>query len=214
MKTKPYLNYFKYVLEHKKNVFKTCWKRKLYLHAITHDLSKFSPKEFMPYAEWFYGYHGVKLEKEYNKEQLNNGMSCLSRNYLECKSNFDKAWEHHYNNNPHHWDYWLDEKGIPKPISYDYLQQMLADWEGMSLKFGGTAQEYYLNNYHKIKLERDTRINLEMLLGLNNSLAHNYGHTLIEFANKYDKSDYNMIFRFIKDRYEIDTYELLRNKIQ
>jgi len=209
---KLYYDYLKYVLEHKKNVFKTCWKRKLYLHAILHDVSKFSPQEFMPYAEWFYGYHGVKLEKEYNHEQLNNGMSCVSNNYLECKRNFDKAWEHHYKNNPHHWNYWLDEKGIPQRMDSKYLSQMICDWEAMSLKFGGFAQEYYLNNYHKIKLERDTRIKLEMMLGLNDSLVHNYGHTLEEFVNMWDKSEYNMVFKFIRDRYGADSYELLKNK--
>jgi len=213
---KLYYDYLKYVLEHKKNVFKTCWKRKLYLHAITHDLSKFSPKEFIPYAEWFYGYHGVKLEKEFTYEQLNNQslykMSCISRNYLECKSNFDKAWEHHYKNNPHHWNYWLDEKGIPQRIDSKYLNQMIADWEGMSLKFGDTAQAYYLNNYHKIKLERDTRMELELMLGLNDSLAHNYGYTLEEFVNMWSESEYNMVFKFIRDMYGVDSYELLKNK--
>ena len=47
---KLYYEYLKYVLEHKKNVFKTCRKRGLKLHALTHDLSKFSPSEFIPYA--------------------------------------------------------------------------------------------------------------------------------------------------------------------
>jgi len=211
---KQYYNYFKYILEHKKNVFKTCWKRKLYLHAITHDLSKFSPKEFIPYAEWFYGYHGVKLEKDYNHEQLNNGMSYISNNYLECKNDFDKAWEHHYKNNPHHWNYWLDENGIPQRINSKYLNQMIADWKAMGLKFDDTAQPYYLNNYRKIKLERDTRIELEMMLGLNDSLAHNYGHTLEEFANMWDEVEYNMVFRFIKDVYGVDSYRLLKKEVK
>ena len=216
MKTKQYYNYLKYILEHKKNIFKTCWKRKLYLHAITHDLSKFNPKEFIPYTEWFYGHHGVKLEKEFTYEQLNNQslykMSCVSRNYLECKKNFDKAWEHHYKNNPHHWNYWLDKKGVPQRIDGKYLSQMICDWEAMGLKFGDTAQNYYLKNYCKIKLDRDTRVELEMMLGLNDSLVNNYGHTLEEFANMYDKNEYNRYFGFIKDVYGVDSYMLLRFK--
>jgi len=218
MKIKPYYNYLKYVLEHKKNVFKTCWKRKLYLHAITHDLSKFSPKEFIPYAEWFYGYHGVKLEKEFTYEQLNNQslykMSCISRNYLECKRNFNKAWEHHYKNNPHHWDYWLDAKGIPQRMDSKYLNQMIADWEAMSLKFGGFAQEYYLRNYNNIKLEYNTRLLLEMMLKINDSLANNYGHTLEEFVIMYDENEYNRYFGFIKDVYGVDSYGLLKKGVE
>jgi len=137
-------------------------------------------------------------------------MSCISNNYLECKRNFDKAWEHHYKNNPHHWNYWLDEKSVPRRIDGKYLEQMIADWEAMGLKFGGSAQAYYLRNYNNIKLERDTRIKLEMMLGLNDSLAHNYGHTLEEFVNMWDESEYNMVFRFVKDRYGVDSYELLK----
>jgi|GEM_PF-1863360 len=188
MNIKPYWDYFKYVLEHKKNIFKICWSKGLYKHAITHDLSKFSPQEFVAYAKYFY----------INKD--------------EFKEEFDKAWEHHYKNNPHHWDHWLDENGKPKPIPDRYLRQMISDWEVMSLKFGGSAQEYYLNNYRKIKLEYETRMILEMMLNLNDSLACNYGHTLEDFANMDDEDTYNRYFGFIRDRYGIDSYELLSNK--
>ena len=119
-----YFNYLKYILEHKKNVFIECWKEGLYLHAFTHDLSKFNPIEFIPYANYFYGYHGVKLEKEYNSEQLNNGMSNLSKNYLECKNNFDEAWEHHYKNNKHHWNYWTNNNGIATDMPIKYIKQI------------------------------------------------------------------------------------------
>jgi len=186
MNIKPYYNYFKYVLEHKKNVFKTCWKRKLYLHAITHDLSKFSPKEFIPYAKYFY------IDKDKYKDE------------------FNKAWEHHYKNNPHHWDRWLDEKGVPQVIPSKYLEQMIADWEGMSLKFGGSAQEYYLKNYRKIKLDRNTRMELEFMLDINDSLAHNHGCTLEEFANNNSELQYAYYFEYIKSKYGIDSYNLLR----
>jgi hypothetical protein len=38
---------------------------------------------------------------------------------------------------------------------------MVVDWEAMSLKFGDTAKEYYLNNKEKIKLTDKTRTILE-----------------------------------------------------
>ena len=66
--------------------------------------------------------------------------------------------------NPHHWEHWLDGNGVPQRINPDYLEQMIADWEGMALKFGGTAQKYYLNNYGRINLEYETRVSLEMML--------------------------------------------------
>jgi hypothetical protein len=201
MNLKLYWDYFKYVLEHKKNVFKTCWQRKLYLHAFTHDLSKFSPKEFFAYADWFYGDLGIK-----NKCPA----KWADKNHCKVKENFDKAWEHHYKNNPHHWEYWLDQNGKPQFIPPLYREQMIADWEGMALKFGDTAQSYYLKNYKKINLEYGTRVLLELALDLNDSPAHNCGRTLEDFAKSNDEQTYNKYFGYIKDQYGIDTYNLLK----
>ena len=69
-----YWKYFKYVMEHKRNVFIECMnmakkykgqdKIDLIIHAFTHDMSKFLPCEFIPYAKWFYDKDcGVQLEK-------------------------------------------------------------------------------------------------------------------------------------------------------
>ena len=205
------LDYFKYVIEHKKNVFKTAWERGLYMHAITHDINKFNPKEFMPYANWFFGYHGVKLEKDYNKEQLNNNMSCLSRNYLECKKNFNKAWKHHYTNNLHHWQHWLDENDKPTNILYKHIQEMIADWEAMAIKFGDTAQNYYLSNYNKIKLTDSTRMTVEFELGLNLSIIHNYGHALKQFYEIYSEKEFMNKFGWIENRFDVDLTKILVN---
>ncbi len=171
-----YKEYFNYIMEHKKNVFKECinmfktlpkdkhyrkYRLMILIHTFTHDLSKFRPSEFIPYAEYFYGWHGVRLEKMYNKEQITNGMSCLSKNYLECKNNFEEAWKLHYKRNKHHPEHWNGRK-----ISYIHILQMICDLKAMSRKFGGTAQEYYLKNYNKWDLDRDSRYSLEVNLGL------------------------------------------------
>jgi hypothetical protein len=210
-----YWKYFKYILEHKKNVFIECMKiafehrgkirRQLIVHAFTHDMSKFLPCEFIPYAKYFYGNEGIELEKHWDYEALNNGHSCLSGNYLRCKNKFNKAWEHHYKHNKHHEDYWKE-----KTIPYLYMMQLIADWKGMSRKFGDTAQEYYLKNYHKFNMTYQTRLNLEMNLNVNPSPYHNYGHTLEDFANMYDEQTYNNSFDWLKDKYKIDTYKLLK----
>jgi hypothetical protein len=162
---KQYYGYLKYVLEHKKNVFIECWKEGLYLHAFTHDLSKFLPIEFIPYAEWFYGFDGVYLKDKYNYEQLNNGESCVSNNYLKCKSNFEEAWQHHFKHNKHHWDYWVNDDGIALNMPIKYIRQMLCDWKAMSRKFGDTPQLYYKNNRNKMNLSISTRCHVEYILG-------------------------------------------------
>ena len=186
MKIKTYYQYLMYVLEHKKNVFKVCWKKKMYKHAFTHDLSKFCKKEFIPYAKYFY------IDKD------------------TYKAEFKQAWEHHYKNNPHHWQYWLDENKQPKSIPEKHIMEMISDWEAMGLKFKDTAQSYYLKNYDSINLEYNTRVLLEYMLNLNPSIANNYGHTLKEFANMHDEQQYNLNFGYIKENYGVDTYKILK----
>lgn len=164
-----YYKYLKYVLEHKKNVFIECmnmakeywnepyWRkdnkkiaRELFVHAFTHDLSKFLPCEFIPYAKYFYG--GKEAKEEYK----------LTGNYLSCKEQFNKAWEHHYKNNSHHPEYWTSKIIMPtKDIRF-----MVCDLKAMSRKFGDTAQSYYLNNYYKWDITHETRHRLEIELDL------------------------------------------------
>lgn len=215
-----YIKYLKYVLEHKKNVFIECMKiafkhsgkikAQLIIHAFTHDFSKLLPCEFIPYAKYFYGYcHNetscAELEKYYDYESLNNGHSCLSNSYLKTKEAFNKAWEHHYKHNKHHEDYWQG-----KTIPYLYTMELIADWKGMARKFGDTAQEYYLKNYKKFNMTYQTRLNLEFNLDINDSPAHNYGHTLEDFAKIYDEETYNNYFGWLKDKYKINTYNLVK----
>lgn len=151
-----YIKYLLYVLAHKKNVFKTCWSKGLYLHAFTHDLSKFRPSEFIPYARYFYGnYPPNALLKDIGYKDI--------KTKEEVKREFEKAWELHYKRNKHHPEHWIGEI-MPRK----YIIQMICDLEAMSLKFGGTAQEYYLKNYYKWNITYETRLRLERLLDLTN----------------------------------------------
>jgi hypothetical protein len=139
---KKYWNYFIYVVEHKKNVFIECWKAGLYIHAFTHDLSKFRPSEFIPYAKKNEG--GFKNKKSQSVEM-----------------NFSLAWLHHQNRNKHHWEYWMCRDGYSLPIPTLYIRQIICDWKAMGRKFDDTAQNYYEKNKSKIKLTPLTRELLE-----------------------------------------------------
>ena len=204
-----YYKYLKYILEHKKNVFIECMKiamqhqggirKKLIIHAFTHDLSKFLPCEFIPYARKFYGDYPSITDPRFGQY--------TGKFKEDIEIDFDKAWEHHYKNNKHHEDYWNG-----KDMPYLYIMQLIADWKGMSRKFGDTAQEYYLKNYHKFNMTYQTRLDLEMNLDINPSPYHNYGHTLEDFANMYDEETYNNSFDWLKDKYKIDTYNLLKKR--
>lgn len=93
-----------------------------------HDLSKLSEHEFIQYRKSFYP--------------------------LEHESKFDmsEAWEHHKENNPHHWENWTKKSGWI-PFEWEvHCVHMVIDWMAMGYKFGDTAQSYYESNKDKIEL--------------------------------------------------------------
>lgn len=87
-----------------------------------HDMSKYGIEEWEPYRRNF---------NPVNEDEKNDNIAA-----------FGKAWEHHYMNNLHHWDYWHATKSENKmPISF--IIEMCCDWIAMSMKFGGTAYDWY-----------------------------------------------------------------------
>lgn len=129
------LDNLRHIIEHKYNYFKLAIREGMILSAFSHDLSKLYPSEFIPYAKEFYGD---------NRD-----------------SGFEKAWFHHYKNNKHHWQYWMDYRGNPVDIPDYYIDEMILDWKAMGIEFGDTAKEYYLNNKDKIKFTEQTREKIE-----------------------------------------------------
>ena len=160
-----YLKYLKYVIRHKWFVFVECCKAGIIWRGVVHDLSKFLPSEFFPYAEYFYG--DKTLEKE-----------CDDFRYWNLKDEkekpFDKAWLMHQHRNPHHWQFWLlqeddgPRKNIPIPLKY--LKEMLCDWRGAGRAINGkdNTLEWYMKNKDKINLRLINKSWVEKKLG--------YGH--------------------------------------
>ena len=134
MNFKIYWKYFKYVCEHKNNVFIECWKAGLYWRGFVHDLSKFLPSEFFPYAKFFME---TNREKKYKKSDEDN-------------MNFQRGWLLHQKRNKHHWNYWVSitrkNELIPLPMPEKYIKEMVCDWKGMSRVFGGSWINYYKQN--------------------------------------------------------------------
>lgn len=155
---KVYWKYFKYVVEHKKNVFIEAIKMGMPIHAITHDLSKFFPSEFISYALYFYANDRTK---KYS----------VNVDETQRKDLFRKGWALHQKRNKHHNTYWtaiINGKIEIIEMPDKYLRQMVCDWKAMSRKFGGTAKQYYCENEReniiihpvsKIKLEKILRVN-------------------------------------------------------
>jgi hypothetical protein len=147
-----YWRYFWYVVEHKWNVFIEHLKIMQPIAGITHDLSKFLPSEFFPYARFF---QAKDRANKYNKSD-------------ESDEDFQKGWCHHQKRNKHHWNYWVSvtrkDEIIPIPMPPKYVAQMIADWRGMSRKFGGETSEYYLKNRDSMILHPKTIETIERII--------------------------------------------------
>ncbi|GGB61017.1 DUF5662 family protein [Fictibacillus barbaricus] len=111
---KSYWKYLLYILEHKLNVLLECWKEGLYVQGMMHDMSKFNPIEFFPYARKFY------LNKKLDEFE------------------WEYAWLHHQHHNKHHWNYWVVDsvKREALPMPRKYLLEMICDYRSFSRTWG------------------------------------------------------------------------------
>ncbi|MDQ0721063.1 MULTISPECIES: DUF5662 family protein [Paenibacillus] len=116
-----YWRYFLYVTEHKLNVLIECWHEGLYAQGLLHDLSKFCPQEFIPYAIKFYA--GRKDE--------------------DTELRWKNAWLHHQNHNKHHWEYWIVNRTTKEalPMPQKYFIEMVCDWRSFSRKWGRRVKD-------------------------------------------------------------------------
>lgn len=152
----PYLKYAAYVIRHCWHVRKMCWKNGLYWQGLVHDLSKWRPSEFIPYARYFYGSYPNELE-EYIPHQYDGKV----KSDIECE--FNIAWLKHQNRNPHHWQYWVLQedsgKEIVLPMPEKYVKEMICDWWGASVATGngGNSKDWYEQNKKHTKLHPETR---------------------------------------------------------
>lgn len=97
-----------------------------------HDISKLDKEEFFAYRSYFYP---TKLE-------------------IPNKAEFKEAWDHHLQNNDHHWQNWTKVYQEKSALPEICLVHNIVDWMAMGYEFNDTAQEYYESNKHKIDLPK------------------------------------------------------------
>ena len=163
-KRKEYMQYIDEHIENVKRAFKHLieddWLRNCTDNNITmsiqtmidndtisqHDLSKYSDEEFESYRKYFYSVDESEKDED----------------------DFNEAWKHHYQNNSHHPEFWVDEKGNPIDMDIEAIIEMVCDWQAMCYKFGGTLTNYYEENKEEkrqVLTENSTRI-LEYIIRL------------------------------------------------
>lgn len=178
-----YLKYLSYVLRHKYYVFLECLSYGIIWRGITHDLSKFRPDEFIPYARYFYGEY-----PDWNDIKRRSSTWSYKFTKQGIEQAFDIAWLKHQHRNPHHWQYWIlrEDSGNTKmmDIPLSFINEMVADWKGAgrAIKRTNNPDEvigWYLDNYNKIQLSTQSRIIINDML----HIAHDKGHLLYAGAS-------------------------------
>ncbi len=152
-----HLKYLLYVLRHKWFVFIECCKLGIPWRGLLHDLSKFSPVEWGPYVETFYGSKPSPRDASgaYDPSRVGGA--------------FDIAWLHHQHCNPHHWQWWVlrGDEDAQKVLSMPliYLKEMLADWRGAGRAQGKPdTAGWYRKNKNKMVLHPESRAWIEARL--------------------------------------------------
>lgn len=143
------MNYFWLTVKHKWFVFLACLKLKVSLkQAILHDMSKFSEDEYPFYQRYFFG-------------------------DIKDKTDFDIGWNHHWMNNPHHWEYWQYSRvqGYIPPLDMPekFIREMIADWMGAGRAYKGSwdIKEWLTKNFPTMKLSPATRVIVQQLVKQN-----------------------------------------------
>lgn len=149
------------ITHHKHLVMKGCFAVGLYKQGLLHDLSKYTPTEFLVGCKYYQG--------------------TMSPNNAERKDKgYSSAWLHHKGRNKHHMEYWIDY-GVPgndgehggmcgMKMPLRYVVEMYVDRVAASKNYqkerytDRSALDYYLNGQKFHVLHEDTKALLELLL--------------------------------------------------
>ena len=142
------LLHLKTILIHKYWVFKYCNKAGITWRGIKHDISKFSPSEFIP-----------------NIKYVKQGISPIDVQRQEI--GYAMSWFHHKGHNSHHWVYWtdrFDEGYYTTRMPLDDAIECICDLIGASHAYNGknyntrVLLNYWNNNIkNKEIIHPDTR---------------------------------------------------------
>ena len=152
------------ITKHRHLVMAGCFKIGLYKQGLLHDLSKYSPTEFVVGCKYYKGY--------------------MSPNNAEREAvGYSSAWLHHKGRNKHHLEYWIDYDiskesskthsamvGMEMPLKY--VCEMFVDRVSASKNYqkdkytDHSPLEYYNRSIDHYLINEDTAALLELLLNM------------------------------------------------
>ncbi len=155
--SKP-LKHFRTITKHRHKVIAHCFKAGIGWQGLFHDLSKYSPKEFLVGAKYYQGTRSPNEEER--------------RIY-----GYSKAWMHHKGRNRHHFEYWTDYNPVrrvvePVQMPFNYVAEMFCDRVAASKIYNGKAYKnsdplnYFLKSKATRFIHEETSKELEEMLRL------------------------------------------------
>lgn len=135
---------------------KGCFRVGLYRQGLMHDLSKYSPAEFLVGIHYYQG---------------NRSPNAAERE----KKGYSEAWMHHKGRNKHHYEYWTDlnlksGKYESFPMPRNYLAEMVMDRRAACMTYQGerytdaSPLEYYIGSRERHIMHPQTQRELEHIL--------------------------------------------------
>lgn len=148
--------HFMTITRHRHEVIKNCVRAGIGVKGLFHDLSKYSPTEFIPGVKY---YQGTRSPNESEREHIG----------------YSTAWMHHKGRNRHHYEYWNDYnpktkqlEGVKMPARY--FVEMICDRIAASKIYYGenyndsSALNYYLGRKGRILMHPETEAELKKVL--------------------------------------------------
>ena len=131
------IRHFQTITKHKIYVMRECFRVGLYRQGLLHDLSKYSPAEFLTGVHYYQGDRSPNAAEREEK-------------------GYSSAWLHHKGRNKHHYEYWIDYNvnagkdgriltGMKMPVRY--VVEMFMDRIAASKTYQGEAYR----NWHPLE---------------------------------------------------------------
>ncbi len=167
--------HFRTITKHKWMVMRYCFKVGLYKQGLLHDLSKYSPAEFLVGCKYYQGDRSPN-----NAEREATGVS--------------RAWLHHKGRNLHHFEYWVDYSTDTDKVIMGarmprrYVAEMVMDRISASRTYRGDAYtrhdplKYFLKSKEKLWfIHPATKRELEGLLRMLSEKGEDYTFRYIRY---------------------------------
>lgn len=156
MKLKNFIGHFRTITRHRHKVIAHCAKAGIFWQGLLHDLSKYSPTEFLQGVKY---YQGTRSPNEGEREAYG----------------YSLAWMHHKGRNKHHFEYWTDyyppTKTVqPVKMPLRYVAEMFCDRVAAGKIYQGdkytdrSPLEYFLGAKSRRIIHPETSELIESLL--------------------------------------------------